>query len=219
MQQFIGVYPAIVVDNVDPQQSGRVEVQLPLLVDPVTKNYAACARIATMMAGNQSGTWFIPDKGDEVLVAFEGGDPRRPYVIGALWNSHEQPPEQMDAAGTNNLKVIRSRQGLKLTLDDQAGQESLSIETPGGQSIILKDGPGSITITDIDGNTITLETSGISVASSGKVSINASEIEINAGMLTVNASMSKFSGVVQCDTLIANSVVGASYTPGAGNIW
>ncbi|HEX7432604.1 MAG TPA: phage baseplate assembly protein V, partial [Anaerolineaceae bacterium] len=85
MQQFNGVYPAVVVDNIDPQQSGRVEVQLPLLVDPVAKNYVAWARIATMMAGNQSGTWFIPDKGDEVLVAFEGGDPRRPYVIGALW--------------------------------------------------------------------------------------------------------------------------------------
>jgi hypothetical protein len=125
----------------------------------------------------------------------------------------------MDAAGANNLKVIRSRQGLKVTLDDQAGQESLSIETPGGQSIILKDGPGSIILTDSNGNTITLESSGISVVSSAKVSINASVIEINAGMLTVNAGMSKFSGVVQCDTLIANSVVGASYTPGAGNIW
>lgn len=219
MQQFNGVYPAVVVDNIDPQQSGRVEVQLPLLVDPVAKNYAAWARIATMMAGNQRGTWFIPDKGDEVLVAFEGGDPRRPYVIGALWNSRDLPPEQMDAAGANNLKVIRSRQGLKVTLDDQDGQESLSIETPGGQSIILKDGPGSITITDSSGNTITLETSGISVASSSKLSINASVIEISAGMLTVNAGMSRFSGVVQCDTLIANSVVSASYSPGAGNIW
>jgi uncharacterized protein involved in type VI secretion and phage assembly len=219
MQQFNGVYPAVVVDNIDPQQSGRVEVQLPLLVDPVAKNYVAWARIATMMAGNQSGTWFIPDKGDEVLVAFEGGDPRRPYVIGALWNGHELPPEQMDAAGANNLKVIRSRQGLKVILDDQAGQESLSIETPDGQSIILKDGPCSITITDSNGNTITLEPSGISVTSSNKVSINASVIEISAGTLTVDAGMSRFSGVLQCDTLIANSVVSASYSPGAGNIW
>lgn len=218
MQQFNGVYPAIVLDNVDPQQGGRVQVQLPLLVDPVAKNYAAWARIATLMAGNQRGTWFIPDKGDEVLVAFEGGDPRRPYVLGALWNGHEQPPEQMDPAGANNLKTIRSRAGLKITLDDQSGQERLSIATPGGQNIILQDGPGSITITDSNGNTITLETSGIKVTASAKVSINASAVEIDAGMLTVNAGMSKFSGVVQCDTLIANSVVSASYTPGAGNL-
>jgi len=218
MQQFNGVYPAIVLDNVDPQQGGRVQVQLPLLVDPVSKNYAAWARMATLMAGNQRGTWFIPDKGDEVLVAFEGGDPRRPYVLGALWNGREMPPEQMDPAGANNLKTIRSRAGLKITLDDQSGQERLSIATPGGQAITLQDGPGSITITDSNGNTITLETSGVRVTSSGKVSINASAVEIDAGMLTVNAGMSKFSGVVQCDTLIANSVVSASYTPGAGNL-
>lgn len=219
MQQFNGVYPAVVIDNVDPQQGGRVQVQLPVLVDPVAKNFAAWARVATLMAGSQSGTWFIPDKGAEVLVAFEGGDPRKPYVIGALWNGPQPPPEQMDPAGANNLKVICSRQGLKVTLDDQAGQESLSIETPGGQSIVLKDGPGSITLTDSSGNTITLESSGITVTSSGKVTINASTVEISAGMLTVNAGMSKFSGVVQCDTLIANSVVSSSYTPGAGNIW
>ena len=219
MQQFNGVYPAVVIDNVDPQQGGRVQVQLPVLVDPVAKNFAAWARVATLMAGSQSGTWFIPDKGAEVLVAFEGGDPRKPYVIGALWNGPQPPPEQMDPAGANNLKVICSRQGLKVTLDDQAGQESLSIETPGGQSIVLKDGPGSITLTDSSGNTITLESSGITVTSSGKVTINASTLEISAGMLTVNAGMSKFSGVVQCDTLIANSVVSSSYTPGAGNIW
>jgi uncharacterized protein involved in type VI secretion and phage assembly len=216
MQQFNGVYPGVVLDNVDPQQNGRVEVQLPLLVDPVTKNYAAWARIATLMAGNQRGTWFIPDKGDEVLVAFEGGDPRRPYVIGALWNSRDVPPEKMDPA--NNLKAIVSRQGIKLTFNDLGGQESISIQTPGGQSITLQDGPASITITDSSGNSVTLGTAGISVTSSAKVTINAAEVEINAGLLNVNASMSKFSGVVQCDTLIANSVVSASYTPGAGNI-
>jgi uncharacterized protein involved in type VI secretion and phage assembly len=219
MKKFNGVYPAIVLDNVDPQQSGRVEVELPLVVDPVGRKHpAAWARVATLMAGNQRGTWFMPDKGDEVLVAFEGGDPRRPYVIGALWNSRDQPPEQMDPAGANHLKVIHSRQGLIVTLDDQAGQERLAIESPGGQSISLKDGPGSITLTDSNGNTITLETAGISVTSSGKVTVNASVIEISTGMLTVNAGISRFSGVVRCDTLITNSVVSASYTPGAGNV-
>ena len=57
------------------------------------------------------------------------------------------------------------------------------------------------------------------VTASAKVTINASTVEISAGMVTVNAGMSKFSGVVQADTVISNSVVSASYTPGAGNIW
>lgn len=212
MRQLNGVYPAIVLNNVDPNQGGRVEIQLL----STGESSAGWARIATLMAGNERGTWFIPDIGDEVLVAFEGGDPRVPYVVGALWNSREQPPEKMDPA--NDIKTIRSRKGLKVILNDREGQESISIQTPGGQSLELKDGPGAITISDSSGNVITLETVGIRINASAKVSINASEIEINAGALTVNAGLSRFSGVVKCDTLIANSVVGASYTPGAGNL-
>jgi hypothetical protein len=66
---------------------------------------------------------------------------------------------------------------------------------------------------------VKLESAGITVTASAKVTVNASTAEISASMLTVNAGMSKFSGVVQADTVIANSVVGTSYTPGAGNIW
>ena len=84
---------------------------------------------------------------------------------------------------------------------------------------MLKDGLGAVEIIDSNGNSVKLETSGVTVTASAKVTINASRIEVNAGMCSVNAGMSKFSGVVQCDTLISNSVVSASYTPGAGNIW
>jgi hypothetical protein len=83
----------------------------------------------------------------------------------------------------------------------------------------LKDGPGSIIIEDSNGNSVKLETAGITVTAAAKVTINASMAELTAGMVTVNAGMSKFSGVVQCDTLISTSVISASYTPGAGNIW
>ena len=71
---------------------------------------------------------------------------------------------------------------------------------------------------DSNGNFVKLEPSGITVNASAKVTIQASQVEVSAGMVTVNAGMSKFSGVVQCDTLISNSVVSASYTPGAGNV-
>jgi hypothetical protein len=59
----------------------------------------------------------------------------------------------------------------------------------------------------------------IEIETQGKLVIDASLAELNTGMLTVNTGMAKFSGVVQTDTLIANAVVSASYTPGAGNIW
>jgi len=125
----------------------------------------------------------------------------------------------MDGAGNNYKKVLRSRNGVKVTLDDQDGQEKLILETPGGQKMTMQDGPGSVEIADSNGNSIKLETSGITITSAAKVTINASQVAVSAGMVTVDAGMSKFSGVVQCDTMISNSVISASYTPGAGNIW
>ena len=210
MKDLHGVLAAVVSDNQDPVQLGRVKVRMPGVRDE------AWARIATLMAGANRGAWCVPEVGDEVLVAFEHGDTRRPYVLGALWNATNGPPESMDA--NNNKKVMRSRNGVKITLDDHDGQEGFIVETPGGQTITLKDGPGSVEFADSNGNFVKLESSGITVKASAKVTIQASQVEVSAGMVTVNAGMSKFSGVVQCDTLISNSVVSASYTPGAGNV-
>ena len=115
--------------------------------------------------------------------------------------------------------MLRSRNGVTLTLDDQDGAEQMVLETPGGQKLTLHDGTGAVIIEDANGNAIRLWSGGITVTSAAKVTINASTVEITAGMVTVNAGVSKFSGVVQADTVIANSVVSASYLPGAGNIW
>lgn len=217
--RWYGVYPALVLDNKDPDGLGRVKVALPWSPDSSGGGYEAWARIATLMAGNDRGSWFIPDPGDEVLIVFEGGDARRPYVIGGLWNGLDTPPQSMDAGGNNYLKVIRSRSGIKITLDDTPDQEMLVLETPSGQKVTLQDVPGLIEATDSSGNSVRIEAGGITVNASAKVTINASMVEVSAGMVTVNAGISKFSGVVQADTVITNSVVSSSYTPGAGNIW
>ena len=170
------------------------------------------------MAGDDRGSWFIPDKDDEVLIAFEGGDPRRPYVLGGLWNGKDKPPETMDGAGKNAKKVLRSRNGVKVTLDDTDGRETLILETPGGQKVTLQDGPGTIELVDANGNSVKLQASGVTIESAAKVSITATQFEVSAGMVTVSAGMSQFSGVVQSPTVLATSVVSSSYTPGAGNI-
>ena len=217
--RFYGAYPALVKDIKDPDGQGRVKVSLPWSPDKDGASYEAWARIATMMAGNNRGSWFIPDVNDEVLVIFLGGDPRHPCVLGGLWNGQDSPPQNMDGAGKNNVKKIRSRNGVQITLDDSDGQEKMVLETPAGQSVTLQDGPGSISVVDSNGNSVKLETAGVTVTASAKVTVNASTAEISAGILTVNAGMSTFSGVVQADTVITNSVISASYTPGAGNIW
>ncbi|HKO99547.1 MAG TPA: phage baseplate assembly protein V [Pyrinomonadaceae bacterium] len=217
--RWYGAFPALVTDINDPEGQGRVKIALPWAADTAGGSYGTWARLATFMAGNNRGSWFIPDVDDEVLIVFEGGDPRRPYVIGSLWNGSDSPPESMDGAGNNFKKVLRSRNGVKITLDDTDGQEQLILETPGGQKLTMKDGPGAVEIVDSNGNSIKLESSGITITAAAKVTVNASQVAVSAGMVTVDAGMSKFSGVVQCDTLISNSVISASYTPGAGNIW
>jgi uncharacterized protein involved in type VI secretion and phage assembly len=217
--RWYGVLPALVIDIRDPDNQGRVKVTLPWSVDARGSRYESWARLATLMGGDNRGSWFVPDVDDEVLVAFEQGDPRRPYVLGGLWNGRDRPPEAMDGAGNNFRKVLRSRNGVTVTLDDRDGQERLLLETPGGQTVTLKDGPGAVEIEDSNGNSVKLQTAGITVNASARVTISASQVSVSAGMVTVDAGMSRFSGVVQADTIITNSVVSASYTPGAGNIW
>lgn len=219
MDRWYGVYPALVKDVRDPDGQGRVKISLPWAADPDGASYLSWARLSTLMAGNGRGTWFVPEVGDEVLVAFEAGDPRRPVVLGAMWNGSDKPPETMDGAGHNDIRVIHSRAGHEVRLDDTSGQEKVVVSTPGGQKVTLADSPASVEIVDSGGNSVKLSSSGIEVTSSGKVTISASTAEITAGTLTVNAGMSTFSGVVKADTVISNSVVSASYTPGAGNIW
>ena len=215
---FYGVYPALVSDIVDPNNQGRVKVRLPWSPDAGGSNYEVWARLATMMGGNNRGSWFIPDKDDEVLVAFEGGNPRRPHVVGALWNGKDDPPERMDGSGNNYLKTILSRQGIRITMDDTDGAVKLRLETPGGQSIVLSDADNSIVAEDSNGNSIKMEAQGITITASSQVKVQASTVEVDAGMVTVNAAMSQFSGVVQCDTLIATTVISATYMPGVGNL-
>jgi uncharacterized protein involved in type VI secretion and phage assembly len=210
MATLQGVYTASVLDNRDSEGLARVFVRVPGVAET-----GIWARVATMMAGRNRGTVFVPDVGAEVLVAFERGDLRLPYVIGALWNGKDKPP--VSSGDVSTTKMIKSRSGVTFRIDDK--DTSLVIETPGGQRITLDDTPASVRIEDGNGNSVTLATSGITINASAKVTLDAATVDVSAGMVTVNAGMSKFSGVVQCDTIIANSVVGSSYTPGAGNIW
>lgn len=216
---FYGAYPALVSNIKDPDGQGRVKVLLPWSPDGKGASYEAWARLATMMGGNNRGTWFIPDVNDEVLVIFMGGDPRQPCVVGGLWNGQDSPPQSMDSAGKNYIKTIRSRNGVQITLDDTDGQEKMTLQTPGGQSITLADGPGSISLQDSNGNSIQMQASGITVTTSATFTVNASTVDVTASMMSVNAGMHTVSGVHQADTVITNSVISASYTPGAGNIW
>jgi uncharacterized protein involved in type VI secretion and phage assembly len=209
---------ARVVSVDDPERMSRVQIRLMGCDDAEAQDAAPWARVVCPFAGVDRGAFFIPDVDDEVLVVFQNGDPSYPLVLGGLWNGDAAPPAEIGSDG-NRYKVIRSKNGVTVTLDDRSGQERFIAETPGGQRVTLGDGPGEVLVEDAAGNSVKLEASGITVTAAAKVSVHASQVEVSAGMVTVDAAMSRFSGVVQCNTLISTSVVSSSYTPGAGNIW
>jgi len=165
--RIYGVVVGLVIDNQDPEGLGRVKVKFPSLSDDEIGHWA---RIAVLMAGAQRGTFFLPEVDDEVLVAFEGGDVTRPYVLGALWNGRDAPPDT-NANGQNDLRFIKSRSGHLIRLDDASGSEKIEI--------IDKSGSNSITI-DTASNTITITSSkDINIeAAQGKIKLSAQNIEI-----------------------------------------
>jgi uncharacterized protein involved in type VI secretion and phage assembly len=139
-----GVVMGIVTNNQDPDKMGRVRVKFPWLSDD---HESWWARIATPMAGPNRGMYFLPEVDDEVLVAFEHGDVRFPYVVGALWNGKDSPPEN-NSDGKNNLRLIHSRSGHLIRLDDKDGDEKIEIiDKTGSNSITIKSSDNSISIT------------------------------------------------------------------------
>ena len=151
-----------------------------------------------MMAGSNRGTWFIPDKNDEVLVAFEGGDPRRPYVIGALWNGQDAPPVTNDD-GKNNIRMIKSRSGHVIKLNDEDGKETIEIiDKRQKNSIVIDTSKNTVTVTtDKD---ITLS------ASQGTIKLDAQNVEINSS----NTAKLKAGGTMNVEASGTMTVKGAT---------
>ncbi len=93
---------------------------------------------------------------------------------------------------------------------------SIQLQNRVGQQIALNE--ANVIIQDTNGNIITLDAAGIHIQSAAAVRLDCSQLALTAGQISLNAGMVKATGVIQCDTIIANSVVGSSYTPGGGNI-
>jgi uncharacterized protein involved in type VI secretion and phage assembly len=178
-----GVVVGIVTNNQDPEQMGRAKVNFPWL-DSNDESY--WARIATFMGGKERGAYFLPEIGDEVLVSFEHGDVHQPYILGSLWNGQDKPPET-NSDGKNNKRIIKSRSGHKIILDDTQGNEKVEILTNAGHAIVLDDSSGNekIEIKDKTGNnSISIDSAqnSLSIKSQMKISIEAQMIEIKGQM-------------------------------------
>ena len=216
--RIYGVVTGIVEDVKDPAGMGRVKVNFPWLSeegDAVTlstekkeaRAHSYWARIATPMAGGKRGMWFIPEVGEEVLVAFEHGDIDKPLLVGGLWNKDDPPPLQMDGDGKNDIRAIHTRSGHKIVLNDSDDKPSIEIVDKTGENRIFIDSEknaveikckGDLTI-DVGGN-ITIAAKGniefkadkdFSVKTEGKLALNATgnaAIESSGGSLSAKAS-------------------------------
>jgi uncharacterized protein involved in type VI secretion and phage assembly len=147
------------------------------------------------MAGRERGAYFLPEVGDEVLTAFEHGDIRAPFVVGALWNGADKPPEE-NTNGANNVRLIRSRSGHEIRFDDAHDGGAIEIATHNGHTIRLDAGNdrveivggagGSTIVIDTSTGDIDLRTSGpagsITLESAGDIDLKAAQnITLEAG--------------------------------------
>ena len=214
---FAGAHLARVISVQDPQSLGRIQIQL-LAADP-DGSAPIWARVAMPYAGDNYGAYLVPGIGEEVLVVFTGNDTNQPVVIGALWNGKTAVPESLASDKVDRWSLC-GKNGTRIAIiEESSGSEAVTITTPNHGEITVTDSSGGEIYISIAGNTITMSTSGISIETSSECSVSASTVSVSAGSVTVDAGMSKFSGVVQCDTLVANSVVSTSYSTGAGNVW
>lgn len=234
MSKINGVVVGIVKDLNDPKNLGRIQVYFPWLSE---NNKSYWARVATLMAGPERGSWFMPEMDDEALVAFEHGDVQHPYIVGFLWNGVDRPPNDGINASVRRLRTVS---GHEVEFDDRSGQERIFIKTNAGHQIEMKDTPGSIHINtqggqkvDLDDTPpkITIQTKTgnkieildvppgiINISTNGMLNVDCLQANVTArSLMNVTAPMVVFTGIVQAPTLIAQAVVGSAYTPAPGN--
>jgi uncharacterized protein involved in type VI secretion and phage assembly len=206
-----GLYPAIVTDIVDPDRLSRIQIRFPWLGQD-GDSVRAWATLLSPYADDDQGFVALPEVDTEVVVGFEAGDLRRPYIVGSCWNGREMMP--VTPARPNDRRLIKSRAKSMLEFDDTQGAVKVTVKTGNGHTVVLDDGAQQIQIQHFNGTVITLDVA-------GRISIQANAtVEVTAASLNVHAPTAIFDGMVNCTTLIASvGVVSPSYTPGAGNVW
>lgn len=136
--RIAGVLPAIVVgpqgETKHVDQFGRIQVRFPWRSPSAsnsTQGDAGWVRVAQIATGVGTTSMWIPEIGDEVLVAFEHGDPHRPVIIGNMWNGTDLPPSPLPANKFRSIFQGRSASGRmnEIVMDDTSGQERLILRS------------------------------------------------------------------------------------------
>jgi len=191
----------------DPDGEDRIKVRLPL----VSKSEEGIwARLATLDAGKERGTFFRPEIGDEVIVGFLGDDPRHPVVLGMCHSSAKPAPEP--AKDDNHKKGYVSREKMRFTFDDE--KKIIVLETPSGNTMTLSEEDKGIVIEDQNHNKVTLDDSGIKIESSKDLILKAAkDIKIEGMNLDMKAQTAfKAAGTSSAEFSGASTTIKGSAT-------
>ena len=170
----------------DPDSENRIKVRMPIISN---SDDGIWARIATLDAGNERGSFFLPEIGDEVIVGFVNDDPRDAIVLGMLHSS--ALPAPLAAADDNHQKGFVTRSKMKMIFDDE--KKSYTLETPAGKKIIVDEDAGEIKIMDENQNQLVMDSNGISIQSNGKIEIKAQQGLTMEGLNVEMKAQAKFS--------------------------
>lgn len=218
MTTINGVVVGTVRDTEDPAGQGRVLVAFPWLPED---NESYWAPVATLMSGGERGSWFMPEKDDEVLVAFEHGNVDQPFVIGYLWNGVQKPPDD----GGVEVRRVKTVAGHVLEFHDEDGGHKILLMSAGGQKLQLDDTSSRITVETSGGEHVTLAPGKVSAGTSAGQSVVLNDsppsATVRAGTSTVtidDTSVSALtSGTVSVTAGSAASIVaGGSVAVTAG---
>src|SRR5690606_39181702 len=168
----------------DPDGEDRILVKLPMVSN---EESGIWARIACLDAGNNRGSVFRPEIGDEVVLGFLNNDPRDPIILGGLNSS--SMPSPIPGADDNHEKGFVSRSEMKLIFNDD--KKSLLLETPAGKRILLDENGGLLKLEDGNGNRILMNGDGITIESKKKIILKTvDDVEIEGKNITNTAQAS-----------------------------
>jgi type VI secretion system secreted protein VgrG len=165
---------AIVKDNKDPNNMGRVRVSM--LWQEDKGEMTDWIRVLTPDAGTSDkvgknrGFVFIPEVNDQVFVSFRYNDPTRPFVLGSAFHGKSGG----GGGSGNKTKSLTTRSGSTVTLDDDKG--SVTVSDPSGNTIVLN-GDGTMTVTAP--NKIDFNSKEININGSDKVNVSSKLIDVN----------------------------------------
>jgi phage baseplate assembly protein gpV len=176
---------------------------------------SAPARMMMPNAGDKRGVYWMPEVGDEVVVAFEGGDSNAPIVLGALFNSESPTPEQAKPSNENNIRTLVSRTGHEVTFDDSPSAGKVTVKTKSGLCLELDETPpGKITMETPKGISIEMDdaTGTLTIKAPTAIVLESASLALNVGGMSVAPGTTPGTGTFTIAAPTAISLTAAAIT-------